>query len=208
MNALLHLADAPVTLILMALTTTVSVFAFNNPKLADTLVLDVGAVRERGEYQRLFTSGFVHGDYIHLTVNMLTLLSFGPILELARGVGAARFTLLYLISLLAGSAMAYLDNFHRADYRVLGASGAIAGVMVAFSVIAPLYIVQVFFILPMPVVIFTAGFIGWSMWAARNVRDNIAHSAHLGGALAGLVVTCILWPHEVRGLPRDLGLPF
>ncbi|APR87251.1 Hypothetical protein A7982_12600 [Minicystis rosea] len=86
-----------------------------------------------GEPWRLLASAFLHGDVIHLVVNMIALWSFGPMLEAI--FGARRYLLLYGASALGGSlASAFL---HPGDPRVsVGASGAIWGLMTAFLALA------------------------------------------------------------------------
>lgn len=197
--------DAPLTLILIALTTTISIAGLNSPRIIDALLMDVGLVK-RGQFWRLITAGFVHGDYIHLFFNMFALVVFGPALE---GVDRAKFLILYLGSILAGSAFDMLDNWRKpAAYRSLGASGGVAGLTVALAIFAPLSMILLFFILPMPIILFAVGFMLWSAYASGRYNDGIGHSAHLGGALGGLVITCLLWPAIVRQLPAQLGLPF
>jgi membrane associated rhomboid family serine protease len=208
MDFLDQLLHAQVTLILLAATTAVSIFAFNNPPLRDALMLDVGAIRRRGEVWRLVTAGFVHGDPAHLFFNMLTLLFFGPPLEI--GVGRGDYAILYFGSLLGGSALSALENWRRRDYRALGASGAIAGLTVCFSVFAPMALIGLFFVLPVPAILYSVGFIAFSWYASNRFGDSgIGHTGHLGGALAGLVTTCLLFPAVVRALPDTLsrGLP-
>jgi membrane associated rhomboid family serine protease len=202
-----QLLHAQVTLILLAVTTAVSIFAFNNPRLRDALMLDVGAIKQRGEVWRMATAGFVHGDPAHLFFNMLTLLFFGPPLEI--GVGRVDYAILYFGSLLGGSALSVLENWRKRDYRALGASGAIAGLTVCFSVFAPMAMIGLFFVLPVPAIVYSIGFIAFSWYASTRFGDSgIGHTGHLGGALAGLAITCILFPAIVRALPETLARGF
>ena len=84
-----------------------------------------------GQYYRLLTAAFLHGGVVHLLLNMYALYMFGPILEGA--LGRLRFTVLYLVSALGGSAASYA--FSGQLQPSLGASGAVFGLLGAFLVV-------------------------------------------------------------------------
>jgi membrane associated rhomboid family serine protease len=191
MGSLDQLLSAPASLLLLMANIGLSIAAFQNTALMDRLMFDVGRMRRNGEWYRMFTSGFVHGDPTHLLINMVTLFAFGPSLEGALGTGP--FLGIYIGSLLAGSGWSWMEHFRDSNYRAVGASGAISGLVSSFAIFAPL---AMFLFPPVPAIIYAVGFILWSAWAAStNVRDGIGHSAHLGGALAGVAIVCLGWPH-------------
>ena len=193
-----QLLSAHVTIALLAANIAISVAAFNNPRLLDRALFHVGAMRRRGEWYRMLTSGFVHANPGHLFMNMITLFFFGPALELS--LGPVNFAMIYFASLLAGSAWSLMENFRDLNYRALGASGAISGVTVAFAMFAPFVMMFVFFI-PMPAIVFAIVYILFSAYASGSGRqDGIGHGAHLGGALMGVVLVCVFWPQAVRSL--------
>ncbi len=193
MNELDQLLESPASLILLATNIGVSLAAFSNDRLLDRLLFDVSRMRRNGEWYRMFTSGFVHGDPFHLLVNMLALYFLGQPLEMI--VGTAPFIGIYIGSLLAGSLWTWMEHFRDLNYRALGASGAISGVTTAVAMFVPTATIYVFFALPMPLILFAALYIGWSAWASSTgVRDGLGHAAHLGGALAGIAIICIGWP--------------
>jgi len=193
MNELDQLLQSPASLILLVTNIGVSLAAFSNDRLLDRLLFDVSRMRRNGEWYRMFTSGFVHGDPFHLLVNMLALYFLGQPLEMI--VGTAPFIGIYIGSLLAGSLWTWMEHFRDLNYRALGASGAISGVTTAVAMFVPTATIYVFFALPMPLILFAALYIGWSAWASSTgVRDGLGHAAHLGGALAGIAIICIGWP--------------
>lgn len=190
MGSLGELLSTPASLLLLLTNIGVSFAAFNNPQLMDSLMFDVDRIRRNGEWYRWFTSGFVHGNPPHLLVNMLTLFAFGPSLEGALGTGS--FLAIYVGSLLAGSAWTWMEHFRDSNYRAVGASGAISGLVSVYAIFAPL---AMFLFPPVPAIVYAIGFLLWSAWASsNNVRDGIGHAAHLGGALAGVAIVCIWWP--------------
>lgn len=191
MGELDQLLSTPASLVLLALNIGLSFAAFQNAALMDRLMFDVSRIRRNKEWYRWVSSGFVHGDPFHLLINMMTLYAFGPTLE--AWLGTSAFLGIYFGSLLAGSAWTWMEHFRDVNYRAVGASGAISGLVSVFAMFAP---VAMLIFPPVPVILYALGFILWSAWAAsNNVRDGIGHSAHLGGALAGVAIVCIWWPH-------------
>lgn len=188
------------TAILIAINVVVSLLAFGNRELFGMLMLQVGAVQQ-GEWHRVLTSGFVHGDEMHLLFNMLTLFFFGPVLEDRRMLGRNNFLIVYFVSLIVGSFYALYLNWGNPYYSAVGASGAISGVMVGISIFAPFLMILVFGIIPVPAIIYAVLFIGYSAFAMGNQNSIIGHEAHLAGAVAGLVTVILMRPDAAVSLP-------
>jgi len=145
---------------------------------------------------QLLTHMFLHGSISHLAFNMLALWSFGRVLEKVWGV--QRFLVFYLVCGLGAAVISQLvDHFFLGPISVyshtVGASGAIYGLLVAFAMMFPNFKIMLIF-LPVPIaakhfvpvlllIDLTAGFTGFSIFG-----QNIAHFAHLGGALVGFVM--------------------
>ena len=136
------------------------------------------------QYDTIITSGFIHGDFVHLLFNSLALFSFGPGLE--QRIGTAKFVALYFIGLVLSSLGTVYKQRNNPDYAALGASGAILAVVFAYVVYYPMNTIFLYFI-PMPAVVFAFVFAAYSVWASKSRHDNIAHDAHLDGALVGLI---------------------
>lgn len=188
-------SQAPATWCLLLLTVAVSLYAFRQPNLADRLVFDVGAILRRKEDDRLITSGFLHGDVMHLLINMLTLVSFGPFLESV--LGSWRFLTLYLGSMIIASLTMLYAKRYNATYRALGASGATCGIVMAFCLFAPFAGISVMFApVSIPAWIYAIAFIVYSS-VATGSGDAIAHEAHIGGAVGGAVLTILMEPSVV-----------
>ncbi len=193
MNALVQ---TPVTLALLILNVGVSLYAL----LVDQRIIDqyslkpYRVLRER-EYVRLMSNGFLHGNLAHLAFNMIALFFFGPWIETI--LGPLKFLIVYLGSLLAADALTMITKRNDASYASVGASGAISGVLFAFCLFAPLEKVYLFFALGIPSILFALLYVGLSIYAMKQGGGRIAHEAHLGGALGGLVLTMLLEPASI-----------
>ena len=77
--------------------------------------------------------------------------------------------------------------------------------MIAVSLIAPFSMIYFFGVIPVPAILFAVLFIAYSAFAPGWDQSNIGHEAHLGGAVAGLIVTIVLRPRVVPDLVAKFG---
>lgn len=144
----------------------------------------------RREYATLVTSGFLHADLAHLLFNGFTFWAFAFSLE--RAIGTPAFVALYFFGLLASDAGTWLTHRRDADYRCLGASGAILAVLFASIIYFP---TNAIFIMPIPAPIpaplFAVLYLAYSYYASRQSRGNVNHDAHISGAVAGVVFVAL-----------------
>ena len=140
----------------------------------------------------LVTSVFSHNMFFHLFMNMYVLNSFGPIVEAI--LGARRFLTFYFIagifsSLCHATVSAFLLG--KPDMPALGASGAISGIILFFSLLFPREKILLFGFIPMPAFLGALAFIGLDIAGLVAQAEGgglpIGHGAHLGGAFAGIV---------------------
>lgn len=200
MRQIEEMLQSPVAFFILIITVLTSFMAENpNSPIKGKFIFNAYQVFHRKEWYRLLTSGLIHSGFLHLGLNMLTFFYSGFILE--KLMGSLSFAILYLGSQLAcgiPDLIKYRDNIH---YNALGASGAVSGVLfgLAFYALAffPASKVHLFFILPIPMWLFPPLFIAFSLWADRNLQDNIGHRAHLAGAIAGTIITFMLDPKLV-----------
>ncbi|HOX22654.1 MAG TPA: rhomboid family intramembrane serine protease [Elusimicrobiales bacterium] len=132
-----------------------------------------------------FTYMFLHGSFFHLLFNVFALWMFGGILE--ELWGAKKFTLFYFACGLGAAALHILLKPHSA-VPVIGASGAIYGLLAAFAVEFPAAVVYLYFFFPvkartMAIVLCVVEFL-----ASFNPSSHIANLAHLGGLFTGLLI--------------------
>jgi membrane associated rhomboid family serine protease len=145
----------------------------------------------------LVTSMFLHADIIHIGMNMFFLLVTGDAVE--RELGSSRFLALYLAcGVIAGLFHAYLNS--TSTIPTIGASGAIFGVIAAFAILFPFrWLITLFGFIPIPVPAIIFVFITIlteTAYVASGVMENIAHTAHVGGFLAGVFLTLLLIPRK------------
>ena len=151
---------------------------------------------------------FTHADFTHILFNMLSLVFLGPMVELV--LGAKRFLALYLISGLVGLAahvvVGYLPYFmgeidQIPFFSVLGASGAVFGVTIAFATLFPdRELMLLFPPIPIKAWLMAVILIGIGLYQGiSGTGGNVAHFAHLGGALAGFILARH-WKHGGRFL--------
>lgn len=208
-----ELSAAPITLALLLLNGGISGYSLlSDPSLIGELAFRPRRIVENGEYYRLLSAGFVHGSIAHLAFNMITLFFFGPLLE---GVlGPIGFLVLYFGSEMAAHGLTFMLNHDDPYYSSIGASGAVSGVVFAFCLFQPFAMLGVFLVIPMPAIIFAVLYVVVSIYALRQRDDGmyggIAHEAHIGGAVGGVILTILLEPRAIDAFLRGMqdGLPF
>ena len=158
----------------------------------------------------LFTSLFLHGGILHLLGNMLYLWIFGDNVEEA--MGPARFLGFYVLCGIA-AALAQIVIGPNSSIPMIGASGAIAGVLAAYFMLFPrarvLTLIPLFFFLRLVAVpaVFLLGF--WFLWqvisgvGSFGSSGGVAFFAHIGGFIAGLF---LVFPFRQRHVPVALWL--
>ena len=141
---------------------------------------------------QLFTYMFAHADFWHIFFNMLMLAFFGPILE--EFWGQKRFLLFYIIAGIgAGIFNILMDLFFGlgAFSVMLGASGAVYGVLTAFGIIFPNMELRLLF-LPVSFkakyMVMVLGGIAIYSGFKSDPSDNTAHLAHLGGIIVAIIL--------------------
>lgn len=146
----------------------------------------IGSIRA-GEHIRMFSSAFLHADFMHLAFNMLTLFFFAPVV--IAYLGNFFFLLIYIGSLVFGNLLTLY--FHKDDYsyRAIGASGAVTGVLYSAILFEP--DMSINFI---PAYIFGIVYLLFSIYGMKAKNDNIGHTAHFGGAIGGYMITLIRVP--------------
>lgn len=188
------------TLIIIIATVVISYLAINDRDLKNKLTFSPYSVKHHNRWWLIFTHGFVHADYTHLAMNMFTLYFLGDAVEqLMRAHFGPKGLLFYLLLYLGGLVFATIPAFrkHAEDpgYLSLGASGAVSSVVFAFIMFLPLEMLLIYGIIPVPGIVLGIAYLLYESYANRHQRTNIAHDAHLAGAVFGVVFLILLDYH-------------
>ncbi|RDI13261.1 rhomboid family intramembrane serine protease [Flavobacterium sp. AG291] len=179
--------NLPLVLIAMiVINAIVSYKGFNDISFFRKYEFHIGSIRA-GEQYRMFTSAFLHADWMHLGFNMLTLYFFAPVV--IYNIGTLGFLLVYFASLICGSLLTLSFHKNEPSYRAIGASGAVMGVLFSSILIYP--DMQVNF---MPGYIFGIVYLLFTIYGMKTRAGNIGHTAHFGGAIGGFIITLIRIP--------------
>jgi membrane associated rhomboid family serine protease len=133
------------------------------------------------------TYSFLHGNFNHLFFNMLGLWMFGG--ELEQVWGQKRFLQFYAASVVAAALTQLLVDFLLGSAApTIGASGGLFGLLLAFAMIFPNRIILLFFVIPMKAKYLVALYGLLELYQGVYVMNSgVAHFAHLGGMLGGLL---------------------
>lgn len=205
---------AVVTYLLIAVNILVFSVELSDPVYYNYLVENYGLipvhVMEGRDLFTLVTSLFLHANLLHLGLNMLFLLITGDGCE--RAMGSFRFLVFYLAcGVLSGLFHTYLNSI--SSIPTIGASGAIFGVLAAFAILFPFrWLISLFGLIPVPVPAIIFVFLTVlieTAYVASGVVENIAHTAHLGGFLAGVFLTLLFGPrrHEIEEFSKKHYVP-
>lgn len=190
-----------VTTLILLITLAVSIKGFNDPVFFEKYKFNISAI-QHGQQYRLLTSGFLHADVMHLAFNMLSFYSFSTFLS--GFFTTFQLTLLYLGSMLLGSV--FTNYIHKKEpyYSAIGASGGVSGVIYSAILLNPS--MTIYMPIPMPGYVYGIVYLFYSVYGMRGRFDNIGHTAHFGGAIAGLFLTVALFPVLLLEKPLFLGL--
>lgn len=188
------------TILVLLVTAGVSIVAFRRTDLQERLMFKPTEIFRAKQFERLFTSGLIHADWGHLGMNSLSFYLFGRNIELA--YGPMTLLVVYLAGIVGGSLLSLFVHRHEAEYRALGASGGVCGVIFASIFLLPEYsIAFLLFPVGIPAYVYAIIFLVTSFVAHRRRSDNIGHDAHLGGAIVGLLTATALYPAKIFAEP-------
>ena len=196
-----------VTYLLIAINAAVFAFQLSLSAHAERAFVShfgfVPLMLEQRHYVTAFTSMFLHGDIWHIAFNMWSLAIFGDNVEDA--LGKLRFVVFYVLcGLLAALAQFAIDPF--SGLPMVGASGAIAGVLAAYLRLFPrarvltlIPLLFFFFLRELPASIFIGFWFGLQLLSGVGllggaISGGVAVFAHIGGFLAGMCLVRALLP--------------
>jgi membrane associated rhomboid family serine protease len=179
------------TIFIIAVTVLFSYKGFNDLLFFRKYEFHIGSIRA-GEQIRMISSGFLHADLGHLFFNMFTLYMFAPVV--INFFGEFSFILIYMISLVFGSLLTLVMHKNDYNYRAIGASGAVTGIIYSAILLQPDMMLGLFYVIPIPAYLFGIGYLLYSIYGMKAKNDNIGHTAHFGGAIGGYLITILKEP--------------
>ncbi|HLG31607.1 MAG TPA: rhomboid family intramembrane serine protease [Ignavibacteriaceae bacterium] len=136
---------------------------------------------------QLITYQFMHGSFSHILFNMFGLWMFG--MEIENLWGSKKFLIYYLLcGVAAGLFQLFLPPlFGQVAAITIGASGAVFGILIAFGMIFPERYIFLYFLVPVKAKYLIGFLIVLEFLLIDSAGSNVAHLAHLGGAIAGFI---------------------
>ena len=164
----------------------------------EDLIFYPPAVSHRNQWYRFFSCGLIHADWAHLFFNMYVLFVFGAgqqkhgveyiFKDIFEGKGALLYLIMYISALAICLIPTYNKNKNNYQYRSLGASGAVSAVVFAYMLFNPTTGMGLLFLpVYIPGFLFGILYLVVSSWLDRKGGGNINHSAHIWGALFGVI---------------------
>ena len=199
-----------ITIVLVIITVAVSYFAFKDQALFYKLAHWPYQEKRTKSYYRLLTSGFVHGSWLHLLINMFVLWTFGELIEsffvqfFGSVMGPALFMLVYLATVICASLP---NTFRKQDdqsYISVGASGGVSGIVFIYILFFPWRDLYIYGILPIPAIVAGILYLAYSSYASKKGTDRIDHDAHFYGALFGVLFMILLRPRSISDFFQSL----
>lgn len=158
---------------------------------------------KNNEKYRWLTGGFVHADFFHLLINMFVLWSFGSHVEsefiLYKGETAGKilYFVFYVFMIILANLPTYAKYKNNSSYMAVGASGATNAILFSAIFFQPTSNIYLYLALPIPALLFGILYLWYSNWASKRGQDNIDHEAHIYGAIAGFLLTAMLFPNLI-----------
>jgi len=188
------------TYTIIGITTLVTFYALKNEIFLEKTIFSIDKITGSKEYFRILSSIFIHANSGHLLFNMFSLYAFAMGIEMKYGSAITAY--IYLFSGIGAGILSLILHRNDRNYRALGASGAVCGIIFASIFLIPGGSIIVFPLpIPIPAWAYAILFVASSIYASNRMTEGIAHDAHLGGALTGIVVAGTIDSHALAGNP-------
>ena len=212
-----------ITLLIIILTVGITYIAQPGSAAFYRLLHNPYQEARNGEWYRLLTSGFLHGNlgggsgpWLHLGLNMFVLYQFGEFVEyrfvdhFGPTMGRVNYLLLYLLTIVAANLGTFFQYRDQPNFSSVGASGAVSGIILVFVIFQPWSMLLLFFVIPCPAIVAAVLFLAYSSYAGKRGGSHIDHLAHFYGAVFGFGFTILLEPEWLGYFVRQLinGAPF
>jgi len=181
-------------------TIIISIIALRNEEIFDKLKFNPSHIEASKEWYRFFSYGIIHGDYLHLFINMYVLWSFGKIVVydftyFFGNYSNLLFLALYIPALGISVIPSFIKQRDNVFYNAIGASGAVSAVVYASIILNPNAGLG-FILIPisLPAWLFGTLYLVYTYFMSKKENTKIGHSSHMWGALYGLLFMLIAEP--------------
>ncbi|WFB36381.1 rhomboid family intramembrane serine protease [Kiritimatiellota bacterium B12222] len=177
-----------ITILLLAIIGFTTYQGLHQPAIIDKYLFSTEGIRFRKQWFRLISPAFLHANWGHFAGNAITFFFFGSAIE--DHFGSGLLLGLFFGSVAGGSLLCML--LHKTgDYRALGASGGVLGILFSAIILFPGMHIQIF---PIPIGIpgwfYAVGYLAYTLFSMTG-GSSVSHEGHLGGMLSGILLTLI-----------------
>lgn len=198
--------ELSITLALIIVTSIISLLAL----YVNDIIYEKGMLRpyrtvRSNTWYEVISSGFLHGSFTHLLVNMFVLYFFGSVME---GVlGPFHFTALYFSALVFSSIPSLVQRKDDPNYATIGASGAVEAILFSYIFVFPTEkLILLLLPIPIPAWLFGILFLAYSIYEGKKGSMKINHEAHIAGAIWGILYLLFFVPNSVDHILSVFGL--
>ena len=183
--------------ILTLVTIGITIWAFNDRRILEKLIMSPYAVVHEKQWWRIITHAFIHANWMHLLFNMIALWSFGVAVvnyfSMITNIPNEQFYLMYFGAIIFSSIPDFKKR-NNPNYLSLGASGGVSAVIFAAIFFQPWNLIYIFF-LPCPGIIFGVLYLVYCSYQSKQGgNDHINHDAHFYGSVFGFLYPLLLNP--------------
>ena len=182
-----------ITYLIILITSIISIYCFNKTELNNKLMFSPFRYMNDKKRWIILSHGFIHADFFHLFFNMYVLYVFAPSVEsyfnITSEIGYIYFISLYILGILFSTIQSLFKHYDNPNYFSLGASGAVSSIVFAYILIFPLRELGLVLIpgIWLPGFIFGSLYLIAEHYLSKKQYSNIAHDAHLSGAIFGII---------------------
>lgn len=193
-----------ITIILVVITGFISYKGFEYQSFFNKYMHNPYRVHHYKEYYRMLSSGFLHGSWLHLLINLFVFHEFGRLVEYkflskyGSLTGAILYLVFYLLAIVVSDFRSLKKHQNNPSFSSIGASGAVSAILFVYIFFEPWSILLLYFVIPMPAIIGGILYLWYSSYAAKNMQDRIDHDAHFAGAIFGFLAALILFSDSVQ----------
>jgi membrane associated rhomboid family serine protease len=187
--------------LIIILTIGLSLLAFQNYSFYEKALFRPYLIKHSNEWWRWISSGFIHQDYMHLIVNMLSFYFFADVMlehfnKISNTDNGILFLLFYLSALVMSGMFSYYKYQNNYGYAALGASGAVSAIIFSYILVSPLSSIYLYYVIKIPAWLFGILYLYYEYAMGKKQIDNVGHDAHFFGALYGFVFPIIIHPQS------------